>query len=175
MTGAGKLAVTLTNLQGELGKPQFLDEAVQFVRSAAVLLAPVRASGDGGTLRSSIQTRTYKEDDGTYVGEVYTRCQYATYVEFGTGPKGASNHNGISPEVSPSYTLSPWWIHESQLDIGVAEMYHWHYIDTPDGRFYICYGQAAQPFMYPALKDNEKTVLDILKGGYEEAIRRAVK
>ena len=173
MTGAGRLVWKLGKIEGELGKPQNLNDAVQFVRSAAVLLAPVGPSG--GNLRSSIQARTYQEDDDTFVGEVYTRCQYAAYVEFGTGPKGAANHAGTSPEVNPSYTPYPWWIHESQLDVGVAEMYHWHHIDTPDGRFYICYGQAAQPFLYPALKDNEQTVLDILKGGYQEAIRRAVR
>ena len=173
MKGAGKLLIQLGKIQGALGDPMYINEAGQFVRSAAVLNAPVGPSG--GDLRVSIQMRSYQEDDGTFVAEVYTNKQYAHYVEFGTGPKGAANHAGISPEVNPSYTPNPWWIHESQLDIGVAQMYHWHYIDTPDGRFYICYGQAAQPFMYPALKDNEQTVLDILKGGYEEAIRRAAR
>lgn len=169
MTG-GKTVIQLGKIIGELGDPQNINEAGQFVRSAAILNAPVGPSG--GNLRNSIQMTTYTEND-MYVAEVYTRMQYAHYVELGTGPKGAANHSGISPEVSPSYTPNPWWIHESQLDVGVAEMYHWHYIDTADGRFYICYGQAAQPFMYPALKDNEQTVLDILKGGYQEAIRRA--
>ena len=174
MTGAGKLVLQLGKIEGALSSdPKYINEAGNFVRNAAVMLAPVGPSG--GDLRNSIQMRSYQEEDGTYVAEVFTRKAYAHYVELGTGPKGAANHAGISPEVHPSYTPNPWWIHESQLDIGVAEMYHWHYIDTPDGRFYICYGQAAQPFMYPALKDNEQTVLDILKGGYEEAIRRAVK
>lgn len=173
MKGADKLIMKLGKIEGEFDNPQNLDDAVQFVRSAAVMLAPVGPSG--GNLRNSIQTRVYQKDDGTHVGEVYTRCQYAMYVEFGTGPKGAADHAGTSPDAHPSYTPNPWWIHESQLDVGVAEMYHWHHIDTPEGRFYICYGQAAQPFMYPALKDNEQTVLDILKGGYEEAIRRVVR
>lgn len=171
----GRLILRLGKIEGELDKPQNLNEATQFVRSAAVMNAPVRASGDGGTLRGSIQARTYRDEDGTFVGEVYTRCKYAGYVEFGTGPEGAANHAGISPEVTPVYTPSPWWIHESQLDVGVVEMYHWRYIDTPEGRFYICYGQAAQPFMYPALKDNEQDVLKILKVGYEEAFRRAIR
>lgn len=171
MTGStGKLLIQLGSIVGELGKPQNIHDATDYVRGAAVMGAPVY----GGYLRSNILSEVYQEND-MWVGEVYTRVQYAHYVEFGTGPKGAADHDGISPEVTPSYTPRPWWIHESQLDIGVAQMYHWHYIDTPEGRFYICYGQAAQPFMYPALKDNEQTVTDILKGGYEEAIRRAVK
>lgn len=173
MTGVGSLTAKLGKIEGACSDPKFLNEATNYVRSAAVMLAPVGPSG--GDLRNSIQMRTRQEDENTIVGEVYTRKKYAWYVELGTGPKGAADHAGISPEISPSYTPNPWWIHESQLDIGVAEIYHWHYIDTPDGRFYICYGQAAQPFMYPALKDNEQTVLDILKGGYQEAIRRAVR
>lgn len=168
-----KVVIQLGKIVGVLGDPNNIADAGNFVRGAAILLAPVAPSG--GQLRGSIQMKTYKEDANTYVAEVFTNTQYAHYVELGTGPKGAADHAGISPEVSPSYTPSPWWIHESQLDVGVAEIYHWHYIDTPDGRFYICYGQAAQPFMYPALKDNEQTVLDILKDGYKEAIRRAAK
>lgn len=175
MIGAGKLVIQLGKIQSALKDPSYINDAGQFVRSAAVMLAPVGLGPSSGDLRSSIQMRSYQEDTGAYVAEVYTRKEYAHYVELGTGPKGAANHAGISPEVSPSYTPSPWWIHESQLDIGVAQMYHWNYIDTPDGRFYICYGQAAQPFMYPALKDNEQTVLDILRGGYQEAIRGAVR
>ena len=173
MNGAGKLAIQLGRLSGELGAEQNLYDAAELVRSAAVLRTPVGPSG--GDLRNSIDIRTYQDDDGTHVAEVFTKKAYAMYVEFGTGPKGAAQHAGISPEVSPSYTPYPWWIHESQLDVGVAEMYHWHYIDTPDGRFYQCYGQPAQPFLYPALKDNEKLVLDILKDGFEEAIRRACR
>ena len=169
MTGGGKLVAQIGKIVGALGDPNNIADAGNFVRDAAVMLAPVQ----GGTLRTRIQMMTYEEDDGTHVAEVFTNMKYAHYVEFGTGPKGAANHVGISPEVNPVYTPWPWWIHESQLDIGVAEMYHWHYIDTPSGRFYICYGQAAQPFMYPALKDNEQIVLDILKDGYNEAMRRA--
>lgn len=165
------LDIQLGKIIGALGEPQNVAQAGEFVRSAAVMNAPV---GESGHLRDNIFCETYKEDDA-YVAEVYTRVQYAHYVELGTGKRGAMNHSGISPEVSPSYTMEPWWIHESQLDIGIAEKYHWPYIDTPDGRFYRCEGQPAQPFMYPALKDNEETVLDILKDGYDEAMRRAIR
>ena len=85
--------------------------------------------------------------DDRVIGTVYTNKAYAMYVEMGTGPKGAANHAGISPVASPAYTMSPWWIHESQVDKEAAEEYHWFYLDTPDGRFYQCTGQSAQPFM----------------------------
>ena len=56
-------------------------------------------------------------------------------MELGTGPKGAQEHSGISPNVTPSYVNSPWWIHESQIDIDLAEKYNWFSIDTKDGKF----------------------------------------
>lgn len=166
-----KLSVQLGKIIGALGQENNLPQAGEFVRSAAVLNAPVGLSGN---LRENIFLETYKEEDAL-VAEVYTRVQYAPYVELGTGPEGAAEHSGISPEVSPVYKMEPWWIHESQLDTGVAEHYHWPHIDTPNGRFYKCSGQPAHPFMYPALKDNEDTVLDILAEGYNEAMRKASK
>lgn len=124
--------------------------STKMIQGEAKLLCPV----DHGELRQSIKTRVETEK-GRTIGVVYTNKSYASYVEFGTGPKGEANHAGISPEVTPAYSQSPWWIHESQVDAETAEKYLWFYIDTPDGRFYQCSGQAAQPFMYPALKNNE--------------------
>ncbi|HEM5164059.1 TPA: HK97 gp10 family phage protein, partial [Streptococcus suis] len=71
--------------------------------------------------------------------------------EFGTGPKGAANHAGISPNVSVSYRSTPWYVHESQIDVGP---YRFQKI----GEFYKMFGQVAQPYLYPALKDNEERV-----------------
>ena len=71
--------------------------------------------------------------------------------------------------------MEPWWIHESDLDVGVAEMYHWPYIDTPDGRFYKCSGQPARPFMYPALKDNEDEVIRIMNSDIEKVLKKVTK
>ena len=128
--------------------------STKMVQGEARLLCPVFQGGGGGELRQSIQTSVEKQDE-MVVGTIYTNKSYAAYVEFGTGKKGEENHAGISPLVTPAYTQSPWWIHESQVDEAAAEAYHWFYIDTPEGRFYQSTGQAAQPFMYPALKNNE--------------------
>ena len=109
------------------------------------------------------------------IQELNRRRLYAPYLEFGTGPKGQENHAGISPEITPAYTQNPWWIHESQVDRRVAEKYHWFYLDTPDGRFYLCTGQPAYPFMYPALKDSQDQILEGMKADFSAAIKESIK
>lgn len=166
--GLGKLTEQLDKIERNVSDPSYVVQAATFVRSAAVMLAPVH----DGYLRQSINWDV--EVKGREItGTVYTNLQYAPYVEFGTGPKGAIDHDGTSPNVTPAYVLEPWWIHESQLDPGIGEFYHWFHIDTPEGRFYKCSGQAAQPFLYPALKDNEQTVVDILDKGIRKAMEDA--
>lgn len=123
-----------------------------------------------GELRENIFTDV--EEDGDVVrGICFTNKKYAPYVEFGTGPKGQANHEGISPEVAVTYTQSPWWIREgsgpNEIDRETAEFYHFPCIETPQGRFYQCTGQPAHPFMYPALKNNEDEIVQIIK----EAVR----
>ena len=128
-------------------------QGIHIVQAEAKMLCPV----NDGELRSSIYTDV--EWGSEYVrATCYTNKAYAPHVEFGTGPKGQANHAGISPDSTGSYVQSPWWIHESQILRKDAEKYGWFYIDTPQGRFYQCSGQAAQPFMYPALKNNEERI-----------------
>ena len=161
-----KTIEALDRVTATVNDPKFLKEAGEYVQTAAKLLAPA----DSGYLRNSIFLDVSNTDNGMEAN-VFTNLQYAPYVELGTGPRGAANHDGISPNVTPAYTMDPWWIHESQIDEAVAERYGWFYIDTEAGRFYRCEGQPAQPFMYPALHDNTKTILDILKRGIKEAIK----
>lgn len=144
-------------------------KAIIFVQGRAVENCPT----NDGELRGSIFTSV--QDDGeSAIGICYTNKEYAPYVELGTGPRGQESHEGISPLLNVSYTQSPWWIHESQVDKGTAEKYHWSYIDTPEGRFYKCTGQAAQPFMYPALKNHEKIVTKIIKDELKKEIGRSL-
>ena len=140
---------------------QPVGKGIEFVRSAAVSNC-LRSSGE---LANSIFTKVDMENRDYAEGICYTNKSYAPHVEFGTGPKGQANHAGISPNSSGSYVQSPWWIHESQIEGGreTAEKYHWFSIDTEEGRFYQSTGQPARPFMYPALKDNEDTVVEIIK------------
>ena len=151
----------------ELDTRQVVGEAIQFVQSAAVM----NCHADTGELRQSIFAEVEEQND-TVTGICWTDKAYAPYLEFGTGPKGQEKHAGISPEVTPVYTQQPWWIHESQIDARVAEKYHWFYIDTPDGRFYKCSGNPAYPFMYPALKDNEDQIVDMISRGLSRKVEK---
>lgn len=140
------------------------------IQAEAKLLCPVL----DGELRRSIKTEVQREGDSV-TGVVYTNKKHAPYVEFGTGPKGEADHAGISPVVTPSYVQEPWWIHESQIGWETAEMYHMFRLDTADGLFYQTSGQAAQPFLYPALKNNEKRVAKNMEDALKRELRKALK
>lgn len=161
--GALAKVVVGSNMEKAIGR------GAHIVEAEAKMLCPV----NDGELRQSIKTAVTTQD-GKVTGAVYTNKKYASYVELGTGPKGEADHAGISPEVSPSYTQKPWWIHESQIDKETAEKYHWPYRDTARGRFYQCSGQPASPFMYPALKNNEKCVTRNVSNYLTRKIREAV-
>lgn len=152
----------------EHGVKKAIGQGTKIAQAGAVLMCPV---SDGG-LRQSIKTRVTEEEDWV-IGTVYTNKKHAAYVELGTGPIGEANHSGISPEVNPAYTQSPWWIHESQVDAETAEKYHWFHIDTQEGRFYQCSGQPAQPFLYPGLKDNEEIICRKVNDVLAAEIRKA--
>lgn len=170
--GQKELARKLEALEQIVGEQmeRIVGNQLKHVQATAKLLCPVYH----GELRNSIKTMTQKEDDRV-LGAVYTNKSYAPYVEFGTGPKGEADHAGISPVISPAYSQSPWWIHESKIDREAAEQYHWFYIDTPDGRFYQCTGQAAQPFMYPSLKNNEERISRNISNHISREIRKVSK
>lgn len=152
----------------EHGVKKAIGQGTKIAQAGAVLMCPV---GDG-ELRQSIKTRVTVEEDRV-IGTVYTNKKYAAYVELGTGPRGEADHAGISPEITPSYSQLPWWIHESQVDAKTAEKYHWFYIDTEKGRFYQCSGQPAQPFLYPGLKDNEELICRKINDVLAAEIRKA--
>lgn len=165
----GALARDIYEVKNIVGNPQYLYDAANYVQAAAKLLAPA----DSGDLRQNIQV-TVTKDVGAIVAHIGTRLEYALYVELGTGPRGAADHSGISPDISPTYSTSGWWIHESQVPAGTAEKYHWTTITTKQGKFYKCDGQPAQPYLYPALKDNEQTIGELLAEGWGQAIRKTV-
>ena len=112
--------------------------------------AKLRAPANEGELRNSIKVRVKMEGDRA-IGEVFTNSDHGAYVELGTGPKGQASHSGISPDVNVSYRSAPWYAHEGQINVGP---YHFQKM----GEFYKMYGQPAQPYLYPALKDNQERV-----------------
>lgn len=152
------------------GLERAVGAATQLVKAEAKLLCPV----SDGELRRSISSKVGTEGDKV-IGAVYTNKAYGPFVEFGTGPKGETNHSGISPLVNPSYSQEPWWIHESQIDAETAEKYGWFSIDTKQGRFYRSSGQAAQPFLYPALKNNEERVTRNIANDVSREIRKVCR
>lgn len=161
--GLEELEITLDKMANiDLKKP--MQEAVEMVEAAAKANTPVH----NGSLRSRIGSDV-KADGEAVIGEVTADASYAAYVEFGTGPNGAQNHEGTSPNVDISYRSTPWYIPEDELPPDAIKDYHWNKFTTKDGKtFYISYGQAAQPFMYPAIKDNEDNIKALFKGEIEK-------
>ena len=169
MSDADELDKKLKQL-AEIDMKRAVGEVIQIVRLAATLNCPI----DTGELQQDIAADV-EGDSIRAIGTCWTNKAYAPYVEFGTGPKGQADHAGISPDVTPVYTQSPWWIHESQVDRRVAEKYRWFYIDTPEGRFYQCTGQPAHPFMYPALHDNEDKILSDMTASFRAEIGKVLE
>lgn len=137
----------------------------KMVQGEAELLAPVNK----GELRNEgIQVKTETKSVGEVMAVVYVTKEHGIYVELGTGPVGQANHSGISPEISVSYRSTPWYVHESQIDVGP---YHFQKV----GEFYKMYGQPAQPYLYPALKNNEKRVSQYIGAYVNKRIKEIVK
>lgn len=124
------------------------------VQGIAKLLAP----SNHGPLRDSIKTKLIKDDDKVQ-GIVFTNLKYAPYVEFGTGPVGQKNHEGISPNVDVSYSQKGWAFPASEVTEEDAKQYKWPSRMYNGEKYYVTSGQPAQPFMYPALKNYESTAV----------------
>ncbi len=144
--GIDSLIHKLNNISQTEQVKKTMNTATLLVHAQAKTLAPV----DTGNLAGSIHPKVITQGK-TIIGKVYTNVSYAPYVEFGTGSKG----NGTYPnkDISLSYRSTPW-------------------VYTPNGEdFYRTEGQVAQPYMYPALKRNEKKI----KAMFKEAIRTDIK
>lgn len=145
----------IEDIRSEL-KP-IMDDIGKFIADDARLRVPV----DTGDLRKSIQHTT--RDTGVVIETVvHTNSDHAAPVEFGTGPVGAANHAGISPFVTPQYRNDKW--------LGMIPGLK---TENDSGLRYIA-GQPAQPYLYPALKDNEEELLQYLKEEIAAAIRRKI-
>lgn len=126
-----------------------LKKATTIVHGEAKSTAPV----DTGDLAGSIHMEVKKVNEG-YEGRVYTNLEYAPYVEFGTGVKG----NGTYPYKIKGLNLA-------YKDKG------WCYWSDKEDKLIYTKGQVAQPFMYPALKNNEKYINKLFKEGVKDKLR----
>ncbi|MFM1581213.1 HK97-gp10 family putative phage morphogenesis protein [Helcococcus bovis] len=151
--GLNKLNKKLDKLK-DLGIKRVIEDATARVRDEARKNAPV----DTGALAQSIRYRSEKKNKSNYRGIVYTNNEYSSYVEFGTGPVGQANHQGISPEVKPRYSPKGW-----------------KYFDEKQEKWIYTKGQKAQPFMYPALKDNEKKIKKFISRELKKEIKGVIK
>lgn len=124
------------------------------VQVSAKLLCPVQS----GELRQSIKEKTELLEDGAVRSTVFTNKKHAAYVELGTGPIGQEHHEGISPEVNPAYSQKGWSYYDAELD---------EFIHTR--------GQPAQPYLYPALKNYEKTVTKNIKSAIKTGLKKECK
>lgn len=156
----------------EVDLRQGLRQSVMLVEQVAKAGAPAH----DGQLRGSITSWVEQNENGMR-GICAANAAYAMYVEFGTGQRGAMDHSGISPNVTPAYTLEPWWIHEgdgpNEISRQTAEYYHFPFIETEQGRFYRCTGQPANPFMYQAFKACEEEITNIMRRKVKEQIDNA--
>jgi len=141
--------------------------SLDLIQADAVANAPVNL----GQLRSTIFTAV--DENGQQIsGTVYTDTEHSWYVEFGTGPVGAANHDGVSPDVPVAYRMTGWLIPGDAISEADALKYQFKKITFKDGSvWYATNGQPAQPFMYPAFMNNEKNIEVI----FNEELKKAVK
>lgn len=122
----------------------------ELVKGDAKELCPV----DTGDLRQSIK-RQNKRYKGKIVSKIYTNSEYAAYVEFGTGKVG--ERTNTNTKVNVSYKQDKWLV------------------NIPDVGPRWIEGQPSQPYLYPALKNNEEEIIDNIKEDIREAIREVSK
>lgn len=139
---------------------EVVNRATALVHGQAKELAPVGITGDlGGSIHMSVE-----EKGNTIEGSVYTNKEYAMYVEFGTGIKGNGTYPYDVKDLSLEYASSPWYIPVDKMDAETAERYHFPKVQGKNGaEYYVCHGQEAQPYMYPALADNSKLIRQMFK------------
>lgn len=152
----------LTKLENMSGIEQELFQCVDECGTFVAADARERVAVDTGDLRKSI-THTTKFEKSEIISTVHTNSDHATYVEFGTGPVGAANHEGISPEAHVSYRPTKW--------LGKIPELAGQQGKKDQGFRYIS-GQPAKPYLYPALKDNEDQILKKLEGGIKEIMEK---
>lgn len=130
-----------------------VNEATKLVHGQAKALAPA----DTGLLRESIHMEV-KNAGNELHGRVFTNCEYAAYVEFGTGVKGDGTYPYEVEGLSLEYKNKGW-----------------AYLDEDTGEWIYTKGQKAQPYMYPALKNHEKTIKRMFKDGVKTELKQNCK
>ncbi|AYE35692.1 HK97-gp10 family putative phage morphogenesis protein [Clostridium septicum] len=152
VVGLDNLLKKLNKLGGNVEETLYksMQRQGELVKGDAKDLCPV----DTGDLRQSIksETKNYKNKITT---RVYTNSDHAAYVEFGTGKVGErTNKNN---KVNVSYKQDKWLANIPDVGVRWVE------------------GQPAQPYLYPALKNNEKIVVENIKEDVKKEIERILR
>lgn len=152
VVGLDNLLKKLSQLGGNVEETLYksIIKQGELVKGEAKLLCPV----DTGDLRKSIYKKT-KRSKGKIIGIVYTNSDHAAYVEFGTGRAGERTNKNAN--VNVSYKQDKWLV------------------NIPDVGPRWIEGQPAQPYLYPALKNNEKRIIELIKADLRKAIREVAK
>lgn len=150
--GVETLLKRLNSLGGNVEETLYksIQKQSEFVKGEAKVLCPV----DTGDLRKSIYKKT-KRYKGKIVGSIYTNSDHAAYVEFGTGKVGERTNKNTNFNVS--YKQDKWLANIPDVGPRWVE------------------GQPAQPYLYPALKNNEKKILENIKDNIKQAIKEVAK
>lgn len=165
-----ELLKKLHELDNNVGK----EVAMRAVKQGGMIVqsqAKLLITSDSGSLARSVRVKNEVKDD-VISSTVYTKSPYAPYYEFGTGPNGQANHDGISPRVTPRYSQRGWMIPADAMNEQKARDYGFG-IAMKDGKVigYYTKGQMARPFMYPALHDHK----DDIQKNTERLILRKLK
>jgi len=135
------------NINSKQELKQSMGRNIKMVQGEAKLLCPV----DNGDLMNSITTNV-KETSRGIIATASTNYETAPYVEFGTGRKGEESGGDKYPGPL-SYKQDKWLV------------------DIPDVGYRWIEGQPAQPYLYPALKNNEELVKKNIASDLEKKIR----
>ena len=161
--GLDSLMKKLAELGGNVKKPVKvgMDVGLTKITNSAQINCPV----DMGRLRQSIQY-DLSENGDKIVGTVGTNVEYALYVEFGTGPVGQSNAPEAAIQNGIAYRTTAWAFPAPSNSV----KFGWK-----EGERVFTRGQAAQPFLYPALKQHQQDVFDEIAYCLEYDIKRLSK
>ena len=120
---------------------RLVESGVEIARNEVISLGAF----DSGKLAGSISSVMYVENNR---GLIITNCDYAAFVEFGTGVVGSN---------SPHPTM-PW-----DYDVNSHGEAGWVYYDEEQGRFRWTKGMPSRPFMYNTAKGLETKVVEIAR------------
>lgn len=114
---------------------------------------------DTGSLRNSIESFVEETTDKISGGAVTTH-EYAAFVEFGTGPTGTNVKHPLEGELEITRKTQPW---RGKIPITPENESKFKSLTEQEKEqgFAVRFvsGQEPIPFMYKAMKENEKEIL----------------